>query len=303
MLRSFATAVVLLASSAWADVSVAASAQPAGTVWKASVQAGAVASTGNSQSTSLTAGGSVSMNDKKNRVALDANVAYVNSAVLTLTPTGGTTTIGPGDFTRVPTTTTELWAAKLRYDRFLTPAFTGFVAGVGSANVPAGINLAAGAQAGVSYRTFQTAAHVLRLELGYDYTYQDNVTPAGAPPAPTLNIHSLRGFVGYDQTFSKEVGFTIGLEALENLNALPNFAPNAPEVGPFNDFRLNGTVSLTAQLWKDLSFKASFLAKYTTNPALLNVTLPAGDTYIAGYVPRAERLDTVTTVALVLTLL
>jgi hypothetical protein len=83
------------------------------------------------------------------------------------------------------------------------------------------------------------------------------------------------------------------------LNSLPGFQLGTT-VDPFGATRLNSSAALTARLWKNIAFQVSFLAKYTTNPAPIpKFSIP----FAAGFVPTAERLDTVTSLSLVITLL
>ena len=138
--------------------------------------------------------------------------------------------------------------------------------------------------------------HLLVAELGYDFTFQDNVTPNSL----NLDIHSLRMFAGHTITLSKEVGILTGVEVLGNLNSLPGYTANTT-VGAFGNTRVNASAALNARIWKNIGFQISFLARYTNNPA----PLPAisGFTFADGFVPRAQRLDTVTSLSLVITLL
>jgi hypothetical protein len=272
-------------------------------VWKALVNAGLVLNTGNANTLAFSAGGSASFMDGWNKVQLDVGGTYARATLLTATPHDanmgavGTTpmlVIGPSDLKRTPSTTAALWQLKLRYDRFLTKNNSLYAAGVVTGNTPAGINVAGGAQAGYSRQVLKTEMHLVLAEIGYDYTFQNNVT------GPNLNIHSGRLFAGYTLTLTKDIGLSAGIEVLCNLNSLPGFVPGTT-VGPFGDTRVNGNAALTSRLYKNIAFQVSFLARYTTDPAPLPPFMAAP--FQTGFVPRAETLDTVTSLSLVVTLL
>jgi hypothetical protein len=268
--------------------------------WKATVQAGLLLNTGNANTLAFSAGASGSRNDGKNRVQLDVGGTYARATVASAADTGDGMggkipdgVIEPSEISYTTSTTAALWSLKLRYDRFLTANNSIYGAAFATGNTPAGINVATGAQVGYSRQLIKTDMQLLVAELGYDYTYQNNVQGSD------LNIHSARIFAGYTLTLSKDVGVAAGLEVLCNLNSLPGYQANT--VDPFGDTRVNGNASLTARLWKNIAFQVSFLAKYTTDPA----PLPQFGSikFAPGFVPLAQSLDTVTSLSLVVTLL
>jgi hypothetical protein len=272
-------------------------------IWKAVINSGLVLNTGNANTLAFSAGASASRMDGSNKIQLDVGGTYARATLLTAAPhdanggAPGTTpmlVVGPGDIKRTPSTTAALWQLKLRYDRFLTKNNSLYAAGLVSGNVPAGINVAGGAQVGYSRQLLKTDMHLVVAEIGYDYTYQNNVT------GPNLSIHSGRLFTGYTLTLTKDIGLSAGVEVLCNLNPLPGYQPNTT-VSPFSDTRVNGSAALTARLYKNIAFQVSFLAKYTTDPAPLPPFMAAP--FQMGFVPLAEPLDTVTSLSLVVTLL
>jgi hypothetical protein len=272
-------------------------------IWKAAINAGLVLSTGNANNLAFSAGGTASRLDGKNKVQLDVGGTYARTTLLSVTPhdaNGGAAgtmpmlVVGPSDIHRKTDTTSALWQLKLRYDRFLTKNNSLYAAGLVGGNAPAGINVAGGGQVGYSRQTIKTDMHLLVAEIGYDYTYQNNVT------GKDLSIHSGRLFTGYTLTLTKDIGLSAGVEVLCNLNSLPGYQPGTT-VGAFGDTRVNGTAAMTARLYKNIAFQVSFLAKYTTDPAPLPPFAAAP--FVTGFVPLAEPLDTVTSLSLVVTLL
>jgi hypothetical protein len=261
--------------------------------WKASVQGGLVLNTGNANTLAFTVAASGSRHDGKNRIQLDAGGTYARSTVVSASDLNMSSRIDEGEIDYKTSVTAALWNVKLRYDRFLTANNSLYAAGFASGNEPAGIRVAAGAQVGYSRQVLKTDIQLLVTEIGYDFTHQNNIS------GPELNMHSARFFGGYTLTLSKDVGVAAGLEVLCNLNSLPGYQTGTT-VDPFGATRLNANAALTARLWKNIAFQVSFLAKYTTNPAPIPAfKVPFAD----GFVPTAERLDTVTSLSLVVTLL
>jgi hypothetical protein len=261
--------------------------------WKASLQGGLVLNTGNANTLAFTVAGTGSRNDGKNRLQLDAGGTYARATVVSATDVNGNKVIDEGEIDYKSSVTAALWNVKLRYDRFLTPNNSLYVAGFASGNEPAGIRVAGGVQTGYSRQILKTEIQLLVAEAGYDYTFQDNIS------AVDLNIHSARLYTGYTLTLSKDVGVAAGLEVLCNLNSLPGFKAGTT-VDAFGATRLNANAALSARLWKNNAFQVSFIAKYTTNPA----PMPAFAIKFAdGFVPLSQKLDTVTSLSLVVTLL
>jgi hypothetical protein len=261
--------------------------------WKASVQGGLVLNTGNANTLAFTVAASGSRHDGKNRLQLDAGGTYARSTVVSANDLNMNMRIDEGEIDYKSSVTAALWNVKLRYDRFLTANNSVYLAAFAAGNEPAGIRVATGFQVGYSRQVLKTDIQLLVTEIGYDFTFQDNVS------GRDLNMHSARLFAGYTLTLSKDVGVAAGLEVLCNLNSLPGYQPDTT-VDPFGATRLNANAALTARLWRNIAFQVSFLAKYTTNPAPIPAfSVPFAD----GFVPTAERLDTVTSLSLVITLL
>ncbi|MGZ3443010.1 MAG: DUF481 domain-containing protein, partial [Polyangia bacterium] len=169
-------------------------------IWKAAVNLGLVLNTGNANSVALTAGATGSMLDGHNKLQLDAIGTYARSTVISGVDANMNGAIDPGEVEHTTTTTAALWGVKLRYDRFLTANNSIYALGFVGGNEPAGIRLAGGGQVGYSRQVVKTDMHLVVAELGYDYTYQNNVT------GPDLSIHSARAFAGYTLTLNTSVG-------------------------------------------------------------------------------------------------
>src|SRR6185437_10482698 len=276
---------------------------PPAVEWKAMAKGGFTMTSGNSQTTGLVGAGSVSRKEGNNRLALDANGAYGRSNVLTTEPAGNPMITS---LSRTDIETTNNLLVKGRYDRFFTLNNSGYVAASAAADKIAGKTFYGGGQAGYSRQVYKSAMHLLVAELGYDYSHESYVAVNMMTP-PSVSIHSARIFAGETLTLSKASGITAGLEALFNLNKETNalnVSNGMPGVDAFHDTRVNGKIGLTTTLFAKLSIGFGFTIKYDQNPAPLPIPAgaPAGATFV-GFVPFAEKVDTLTEATLIYTFL
>ena len=256
--------------------------------WKASAQAGLIITTGNSRTTTGAAGAKGSRKEGNNKLELEANGAYARSSIWLANDANGDGTIDRTEDSRVSSTSTRAWLFKARYDRFLTEHNSLYVTGVASGDEPAGKDFVGGGQAGYSRQLYKDKKHELKGEAGYDFSYENRTGDADA-----LSIHSLRLFVGYEGTVSKDTGVTGSVESLHNVNTLGS---DPDEVGPFEDTRLSAVAAITTKLFENLSFRFSLTAKYDHAPA---PRPPFDLPFAPGYAPLAEELDTKTEATLI----
>jgi hypothetical protein len=274
------------------------------TDWSAQAKGGLLVTSGNSQSRS----GTFSLNGSRqagdNKISLEAGLAYGRSNILVPVITGTEVT----GFTRSPETTTNEWRARGRYDRFLTDNNALYVLGQIGANRIAGKKLVGGGQAGYSRQLVKNEAHTAVAEVGYDFSYESYVDSPGRVIDP-VTVHSARLFVGEQWKVTPDTGINGSVEALFNLNK--ESALDARDgtgmtktVPSFRDTRLVGTVGLTTNLRKNLSFAFGFTLRFDQNPAPLPLPASAkGMPYAAGFQPFAEEVDTLTEATLVFTFL
>lgn len=262
--------------------------------WKASAQLGLIATTGNSETITLSGGLSASRNDGKNKVALDVNGAFGRSDVLVADPKNGDTTVaGPGDIDVQHKLTAGNVLGKLRYDRFFTTNNSGYVTAYVGLDQPAGKDFIAGAQAGYARQIVHTPRHLLSGEVGYDYVYFDFITPVGS----STMLHSARLFLGYTLTLNDTTAIAASVEAMINGN--PVDVANV-HYGFAEASRVVGKASLTTRLWKNLAFRFSFTARFDNAPAAQPaLSIP----YSANFLPLADKLDTLSEASLVVTFL
>lgn len=267
--------------------------------WKAQVKAGLVSTSGNAQTTTLSAGALASRADAANKLAVEGNLTYGRSGVLVVRDANGNGQTDPGEIARDTQTTAENWLVKARYDRFLSARQGAFVAGSVGADVPAGKTVIAGGQAGWATKLVKTPAQELVGELGYDFSYEE-YERAGVK---AVEIHSGRAFLGETVKLAPAVALVGSIEALANLNG--ESAPNAHgsgKVNAFDDLRVNGKVALTAAIRANVSLSVGFQLRWDRNPAPLP-SIPGAPPFAPGYLPFAKEVDTVTDAALIVTFL
>jgi hypothetical protein len=263
--------------------------------WKAFASAGLLLTTGNANQLSFTAAAMGSRNDGRNRIQLDVNGAYARASILLANDVNGNGALDPGEIQRESAVSTALWNVKLRYDRFFTANNLGYLAAYAWGNEPAGKRVVAGLQVGYSRQLYKNDLHLLVAEIGYDFSYERLLSGAELD----FFLHSLRLYAGYNLTASKDTALTFDIEYLGTMNRFDG--PYGVRVGSFEDSRVTGRAMLTTRLWKRLAFRLAFTAKFDNVPA----PLPGigGLPFAAGFIPAAEKLDTLTDASLVVTFL
>lgn len=245
--------------------------------WKAQSKGGLLLTDGNSQSKNFTFGVNGFRKEGNNKLTLEGVMAYGtsnNSVVTQVDP--DTKTITGVD--RREVVSTNNWATKGRYDRFVTTQNTAYASGQAAADKIAGKTFFGGGQFGYSRLLLKDQMHIVVAELGYDFSYERYVDQPGKTLDPVA-IHSARVMVGETLTLSKETGVTASVEALFNLNKegkAINASDGTVGVKAFKDTRVNAKLGLSTNLWKSLSFGFGFTFKYDQNPAPRPVPAGAG---------------------------
>lgn len=249
--------------------------------WKATAEAGVVFTTGSAESTTATGGIKASRKSGNNKLELEGSAAYARSGARVLFDRNGNGMVDDeSEITTAELVTANTLAAKLRYDRFLTPLNSLYIAALASRDVPAGKEFVAGGQVGYSRSLRKTATSQTLAEIGYDFSREDLVT--GDP----VEIHSLRGFIGHKAALTQGTDVDASIEGLTNLNTLT--LPTGKDGGPLRDTRVNAKLAISAKIGVNLAFQSSIEMKYDHRPGPLAVKPLA-----MGFVPEAADLDTV----------
>lgn len=311
-----ALALLLMGAPAFAQVTPKfeygappADAKPEVVEWAALVKGGLLLTSGNAQSVAGNLSLNVSRKAGDNRFALDANAAYgeSNNRVFRPANAGAADVIdNAADIEREEVPVTNLWAARARYDRFLTEKNTAYLLGSILRDKIAGKDIFGGGQVGYSRLLVANEAHEVVGEFGYDLTFESYF----AEGADNVIVHSARLFVGEIWKASADTAVYGNVEALFNLNREndafnadvtnptgPADQPQAKGVGAFKDTRVNAKAGLNTKLWKNLSFGFGVTLRYDQNPASLDATF--GPNFRAF----ANEVDVITDASLIVTLL
>jgi len=260
--------------------------------WKASAQAGLILTTGNSRVTTLAGGAKASRKADRNKFEGEVGGAFARSSLSLASDVNGNGAIDDGEIERIDQTTARSWLTRARYDRFLTDNNSVYVAALASGDKPAGKSFVGGGQAGYSRTLVENDTHNIVVEGGYDYSYEDYIEGDG------LSIHSVRGYAGYTGELSEDTALGASSELLSNFNELDT--PTGP-ASRFEDSRLSNVISLTTQLHDSVNLRFGFTAKYDNVPA------PAppfpGIEFAEGFVPEADKLDTITDASIIVNFL
>jgi hypothetical protein len=249
--------------------------------WAAAAEAGVVLTTGNSETTTATAGLKASRKAGNNKLSLEASAAYAKSGLRVIEDKNGNGVIdNDTEITTVQTLTAETLAGKGRYDRFFTDFDSLFVAALASRDVPAGKESVFGGQVGYSRRLYKTKLVEAVGEFGYDFSREALVV--GDP----VSIHSARAFVGYKATMIEGTTLDTSLEALTNLNK--ETLPTHKDGSAFKDTRVNFKVAVASKLSKSLAAQMSLESRFDNRPGPLAIKNLA-----MGFVPEASKLDTI----------
>ena len=271
--------------------------------WKVQSKGGFIMTSGNSQATNITVGVNGSRKEGNNKLELEAGMAYGRSKNLhantTTDPATGSTVIDSLD--RQEVVSTNNWATKGRYDRFLSENNIVYASTQWAADKIAGKTLFGGGQVGYSRQLLKDKWNLSVVELGYDFSYERYVQQGSEP----VTIHSARMLVGETLSLTRETGLTASVEALLNLNKETkaiDVSNGNKGVDAFHDTRINGKVGISTNLFKKLGLGVSFTLKYDQNPA--QRPYPAGaqpiDTTYQSW-EYSDKVDTLTEVTLLYT--
>ncbi len=278
--------------------------------WKVQSKGGFIMTSGNSQATNVSFGVNGSRKEGNNKLSLEGGIAYGRAKNLIAHTREDQA--APGTFIidsldRQAVVSTNNWAAKGRYDRFLSDNNTAYASTQWAGDKVAGKSLFGGGQVGYSRQLWKDEMHLVVAELGYDFSYERYVQQTGKTVDP-VTIHSARLMLGYVLSLTETTGLTANVETLLNLNKETKAidARNGEQgVAALKDTRVNAKVGITTSLWKKLSLGLSFTCKYDQNPAPRPVPAgsPAGTVYPAGYVEWAfaDKVDTLTEATLIYT--
>jgi putative salt-induced outer membrane protein YdiY len=230
--------------------------------------------TGNTEAWTLSTGSAFVLVRDRHGLALNMDFAYGRANVADDTAPDGTENDALVD-------TVRNLRSKARYDFFMTPMDSLFAASAYRWDTFAGLDARVQGQLGYMRSFFKIPDHRFWGELGYDITYDDyDPDPLLADPADPMSVlpgddvvHSVRGFVGYDNKLNPGLTFITGLEGLLNVEET-------------KDLRVNWDNALRSSISGSLQLEVKFSLQLDTEP-----------------VPGAEKVDTATTLTLIYSLI
>lgn len=230
--------------------------------------------TGNTEAWTLTTGSAFVLVRGRHGLALNMDFAYGRANVADDLDADGNEVDELVDTVRALRT-------KGRYDLFLTPMDSIFAASAYRWDTFAGLDARVQGQLGYMRSFFKIPDHRFWGELGYDITYDNyDPDPLLEDPADPMTVlpgdevvHSVRGFLGYDNKLNAALTFITGLEGLLN-------------VEDTKDLRVNWDNALRSAISGSLQLEVKFSLQLDTQP-----------------VPGTEKVDTATTLTLIYTLI
>lgn len=258
-----------------------------------SANLGLLVTSGNSNVTTFTGGAFVSWKNPSNRFTLDASGAYARQHILTASDTSADGLIQATEIRSESKAGAQNWYVKPRYDRYLTEKDSVYIAPAAASDILAGKKFMGGGQVGYSRTLYTEGPHEILGELGYDFTHERYVEPKDA----SLNVHSARAFAGYRLKLADDIFVQTSAELLSNF--LKEQTPTG-DVNRFVDSRVNWKSLLSAKVWRNISGRFTFAARFDNVPApRAEFELP----YAPGVVVPADKLDTQTELAIVVNFL
>src|SRR5262245_13825474 len=163
--------------------------------WTDAAELGVVMTTGNAESTNFAFSNKFKYTWSNAELTFDAAALRVESRTRTIDnpPPFGTPVV-----TDTTAVTASTYAAAAKYRHNITERFFWYVSASWYQNFFAGIDDRYIAGAGVGYTAVKTPKHLLKLEIGADYTRED---PLGNPPPVELetdNFAGVHGYLGYE---------------------------------------------------------------------------------------------------------
>lgn len=285
--RSRALAALALLAAAHVLAGDGAGAQEgSGIAWENATELSFVSASGNASSSTLGLKSALSGASGPHAFKVELGGIRGETDVVTRTATGTAS-----DFTVTESRTSQLTAesyfARARYDRSFLFAF-GFAGFGWDRNTFAGVANRYAVVAGLGRTWIDGEAGRLKTDVGATYTIQKDVDPAP----------------GADDGFG---GVRLSFDAMRRLSATVGYASvllvdeNVEDRG---DLRADWTQSVSMALSEALALKTSFQLLFDNRPALVSVPLVGGGGAPTGtnVLAPGEELDTVLTVALVITL-
>jgi len=245
--------------------------------WTDTAELSFVMTTGNSETSNLGFSNKFVYNWAVSNLTVDAAALRTSTTTRTLTNPDGEV-----DVDEQSSTTAEAYYLDAIYRRDISEGLYWY-AGIGwFRNTLAGIDARYKGLGGIGYRVFKTDLHRFRVEVGADYTQEEQVGDAEESYA------GVRAYLDYLRNFGKTAKFESSLELLENLSET-------------SDVRAVLINSVTATLTERMALKASYVVLYDNEPVEVVVSPdPDAPLGTGNTVFEFDQLDTILSASLVI---
>lgn len=149
---------------------------------------------------------------------------------------------------RTTGTLSEYIYGTYRLDYYFHPRATIYIGGGGYSDRITGIDAAGKGFTGFTYLVVDTETTKVRVEAGYDYTYEDRVAPD-----VNVSVHSIATGVDVSHQINEYVSLFEALESQQNVMSI-------------SDFRLQNEIGVKSKLTKIISIKASHKLRFDNQP-------------------------------------
>lgn len=280
------TKVVMGALALTMAATGALAADPPKKPWSDVAEFGFVMTTGNAEGTNFALANKFKYAWSNAELTFDAAAIHAESTTRTIT---NPAPYGTPLVTDTTSTTASSYAMALMYRQNISERFYWYVGTSWYQNFFAGIDDRYIVSGGLGYTFVKTPRHLLKGELGFDFTRQD---PLGNPdpndPASdvlkTTDFFGMRGYLGYEFKINEKS------KVSEDLNMFGNWDNTSA-------WRVNSVTALTAGFTDNLALKVSYTVLYSNDPPTKQILAQPGPGNAAYY--QYEKTDTILAVALV----
>jgi putative salt-induced outer membrane protein YdiY len=251
--------------------------------WSDVAEFGFVMTTGNAVGTNLAFSNKFKYAWSHAELTFDAAALHAESTTRSITNPGPP--YGTAVVTDTTATTASSYTLALVYRQTISERFYWYTGAFWYQNFFAGIDDRYNAGGGVGYTFVKTARHLLKGELGLDFTRQ---VPLKSPPPdelPTTDFLGMRAYLGYEFKINEKSKLT------EDLNVFENFDTTSA-------WRLNSVTALSAGFTDNLALKLSYTVLYSNEP-LQQIIAPEGGAVGDNATYTFDKTDTILAVALV----
>ncbi len=140
------------------------------------------------------------------------------------------------------------WMGRMKYDRYFSDRFYGYVAETVDRNTLKGITIRYGTQVGAGYDVIKTTTDILKGEAGLGYIRENPITPFD-----DLGYVNARAFGQYEHAFTDKTRFTQTVEYL-------------PSLKESKDYVVSEETAFVTNLMGNLAFKVSYAVSYDNLP-------------------------------------